>query len=122
MKLVVVDRIILVMVNSDGAVPRLSSALAFVLFWFISVGPTEADGQSLGGAGTLRGTVRDATDAVVPSVTVTLSNQFTDFSRQTQTGSDGAFVINNIPPNTYRLITSLASFQSNSVSVNIRTG
>ena len=81
-----------------------------------------ANAQSLGGAGTLRGTVRDASDAVVPGATVVLSNTLTGFSRETQSGTDGVFTINGIPPNSYRLVVSLAGFQPTSVAVTIRTG
>ncbi len=120
--LVIVDRIILAVIKSSTAVYPLPLAFASALVWFIWAGPAEAAAQSLGGAGTLRGTVRDATEAVVPSATVALSNQVTGFSRETRTGSDGAFVINNIPPNIYRLLVSLAGFQPNNVPVTIRTG
>ena len=91
------------------------------MFWFGWVGLTEGAAQSLGGAGTLRGIVRDATDAPVPSATVELSNPVTSFSRQTKTGSDGAFAISGIPPNNYRLLVSLAGFQTVTKNVAIQT-
>ena len=81
-----------------------------------------ANAQSLGGAGTLRGTVRDASDAVIPGASVVLSNPLTGFSRETRTGNDGVFTINGIPPNSYRLEVAAAGFQANTVAVAIRTG
>ncbi len=96
-------------------------ALGFASFWFLSFSCTEAGGQSLGGAGTLRGVVRDATNAPVPSATVGLTNPVTGFSRETKTGPDGAFAMNGIPQNTYRLLVSLAGFQTLSKNVVIRT-
>jgi len=102
-------------------VPNLPPALAFALFWLACLGSTDAAGQSLGGVGTLRGVVRDATGARVPSATVELVHGITGFSRVTKTGSDGVFAINGIPPNTYRLLVSLPSFQTFSSSVTLQT-
>ncbi len=93
---------------------------AALLAWGLSWALVNA--QSLGGAGTLRGTVRDASDAVIPGATAVLSNPLTGFSRETQTGSDGAFTINGIPLNSYRLEVSVAGFQQAVVAVAIRTG
>ncbi|MBZ5634493.1 MAG: TonB-dependent receptor [Acidobacteriia bacterium] len=75
----------------------------------------------MGGTGTLRGIVRDATGAPVPSAIVELSNPVTSFSRQAKTGSEGAFAISGIPPNNYRLLVSLAGFQSITKNVVIQT-
>jgi hypothetical protein len=80
-----------------------------------------AAAQSLGGAGTLRGIVSDPADAPIPSALVELSNPVTGFSRQTQTQPNGAFAINNIPPNRYRLRVSLSGFEQYSASIEIRT-
>jgi len=70
-----------------------------------------AAAQSLGGAGTLRGIVSDPAGAPIPSALVELSNPVTGFSRQTQTAPNGAFAINNIPRNRYRLRVSLNGFE-----------
>jgi len=109
------------MINLRAPLFRRPPALAFALFWFAGVGVTELAAQSLGGAGTLRGIVRDATDAPVPSATVELSNPVTSFSRQTKTGSDGVFTISGIPPNNYRLLVALAGFQTVSTNIAIQT-
>ncbi len=100
---------------------RLRFALALACFWFILAGSTQAAGQSLGGAGTLRGMVRDATGAPVPAAEVELSNPVSGFSRETRSGSDGAFAINGIPPDSYRLLVSLAGFQTFAANVAIRS-
>jgi len=81
-----------------------------------------ASAQSWGGGGVLRGTVRDASDAVVPSAAVVLSNAGVGFSRETRSGADGIFAINGIPPNSYRLVVTVAGFQTHTVPVSIRTG
>jgi len=91
---------------------------ALVAWLFAAV----ASAQSLGGGGVLRGTVRDASDAVVPGATVVLSNAGMGFSRETQCGADGGFAISGIPPNGYRLVVNVAGFQAYSVPVSIRQG
>jgi hypothetical protein len=80
-----------------------------------------AAGQSLGGAGTLKGTVRDASDAPVPSAPVELSNPVTGYSAKTRTGPDGMFVLSGIPAATYRLHVTFAGFQPHSSDITIRS-
>ena len=45
--------------------------------------------QELGGAGTIQGTVKDPTGAVMVAVTVTLANPVSGFHRETTTDSMG---------------------------------
>ncbi|MCU1338748.1 MAG: TonB-dependent receptor [Bryobacterales bacterium] len=97
--------------------PRRSWAVEFA-FLFTSL---PAAAQSLGGAGTLRGIVSDPAGASIPSAQVELSNPVTGFSQETQAQPNGAFAINNIPPNRYRLRVSLSGFQPFNASVLIRT-
>ncbi len=80
-----------------------------------------AAAQSLGGAGTIRGIVRDASRAPAPSAAVQLSNSITGFSRQTISGADGVYSVEGIPPNTYRLRVSLPGFQLYAAEVVVRT-
>ena len=106
------------MVNAGLPDSTFSPALAVALCWLIW-GPVAANGQSLGGAGTLRGMVRDATGAPVPEAAVELSNPVRDFSRRTKTATDGTFAINGIPAGAYGLQVSLAGFQTFVERVNI---
>src|ERR1700680_120397 len=92
------------------------------LYLLVFSGLTDAAAQSLGGAGTLRGNVRDPANAPVPSAIVDLSNPVTSSSLQTRTALDGTFVINNIPPNIYNLRVSVDGFQPYSANIAIRTG
>jgi hypothetical protein len=107
------------MVNTGSLIARLLPALACVLLCLVSLHPA-ASAQSLG-AGTLKGAVKDATGAPVPSVTIELSNPVSGFSVRTQTGTDGTFLINNIAPNTYRLAVSLSGFQTQTRGLAIRS-
>ena len=82
---------------------------------------THIAAQSFVGTGTLRGMVKDASDAPVPSATIQIADPASGFSRETFTGSDGAFSLHGIPPNSYKLLVSLAGFQAISRNVAIRT-
>ena len=86
---------------------------------FLCIG--QAAAQSLG-AGTLRGVVTDATNAPIPSAGVTLSNPLTGYARETHTGTDGSFTINNVPPNSYQIQVSFTGFQTYHASLSIQTG
>ena len=53
--------------------------------------------------GVITGTVTDPTGAVVPNVTVTITNVGTNISQTTTTGSDGSYRFPLVPPGTYNL-------------------
>ncbi len=91
-------------------------------FALILFGISSSAAQSLGGAGTLKGSVKDASGLPAPNAIVGLSSALTGFTAQTRSGADGVFVIGSIPPNTYRLRVLLAGFQPYNTDVTIRTG
>src|SRR5258708_32045491 len=97
-------------------------ALGLALALLLPLGFFRASGQSLGGAGTLRGVVRDASGAPAPSARVELSHPITGYSLAAQTGPDGVFAIHSIPPNAYRLRVTLAGFRPHDEDLRIRTG
>jgi len=99
-----------------------SSAPGLAVFLCLLCGFAVAEAQSLGGAGTLKGSVADVSGASIPTASVELSNAITGYSLRVKTGPDGTFVINNIPPNTYKLRVSFAGFQTNNAEVAIRSG
>ncbi|OLE52526.1 MAG: TonB-dependent receptor [Acidobacteria bacterium 13_1_20CM_3_53_8] len=94
----------------------LAFSLAAVLIFSASI-----FAQSLGTAGTVSGVVVDPNGAVVPSATVTISNPVTGYQRTAQTGTDGAFRFNDVPPNNYALSVSAANFETAQQTVNVRT-
>jgi hypothetical protein len=106
---------------NSGSDPPVRFAQAVAFFWIVSTSSGVTAGQSLGGIGTLRGIVRDAADLPAPSATVELSNPSTGFSREAKTGTDGAFAINGIPPNTFQLVVSLAGFQTFRENITIQS-
>ena len=62
---------------------------------------TTATGQTT--FGSITGTVRDQSGAVVPGVSITVINQDTGVSRRAPTGADGVYSVTNLLPGTYRL-------------------
>src|SRR5215467_1668544 len=63
--------------------------------------------------GTLRGTVKDASGAVIPGVRVSIDN------RSTLTNEKGEFVVVGLKPGHYEVIAELAGFASTRVVVEI---
>jgi hypothetical protein len=60
----------------------------------------------------LNGTVRDESGAVLPGVTVTVTQTDTQFMRTVVTEGTGSYVIPNLPTGPYRLEASLQGFRS----------
>jgi hypothetical protein len=62
--------------------------------------------------GSIYGTIDDATGALIPQVTVTVTNDDTGLSLSTKSNGSGAFVFPVLDPGTYRISTSLEGFKS----------
>ena len=59
----------------------------------------------------ISGTVVDATGAVVPGATVTITSTKTGFTRTTTTNNDGYYTISNVQPSTYEVSVKSGNFQ-----------
>src|SRR5690349_21733716 len=90
----------------------------FVVWMWLLAGTGAA--QSLGGAGTIKGSVRDATDAPLAGALVEVSNPLTGFRRAMLAATDGTFVVNGILPNTYSVRVSLPGFLAYSGTISVR--
>ena len=74
------------------------------------------------GTGALTGTLTDASRAVIPNVTVTLTNVDTNQARTAVTAADGNYKFSLIPPGTYKVRFSAAGFKTAdvpSVKINV---
>ena len=58
-------------------------------------------GAQVAGTGTIQGTVQDATGAVIPNATVTLTEAATQVQRSAQTDGSGVYVFPNITIGNY---------------------
>ncbi len=65
--------------------------------------------------GTLAGTARDATGAVVANATITVTNEATGEKRTVTSANDGAYRIDAISPGRYSIVTSAAGFSTSQV-------
>lgn len=61
---------------------------------------------------TITGNVQDTTGAVVPGAKVTATNQETQFTRQVESGADGAYRLDFLPVGTYTLKIEAPGFQT----------
>jgi outer membrane receptor protein involved in Fe transport len=59
----------------------------------------------------LIGTIKDSSGAVVPGVTVALTNEATGVSRSTTTGGAGTYIFTSLQPGRYRLTAELPGFR-----------
>ncbi len=53
------------------------------------------------GSGTIRGTVTDASSAVLPGAQITITNEATNVAQQTLTNDQGVYVVPFLPPGSY---------------------
>jgi len=86
-----------------------SALFALVILGLLSV-PQAARAQLA--TASINGTVRDATGAVVPDATVTLTSVATNVEQSINTHDDGTFVIVKIEPGRYTLKVTKAGFQT----------
>ena len=71
---------------------------------------------------TLTGLVRDASGAVVPGATVSITNDATGIRRIATTSADGAFLVVDLAPGEYLVETAAAGFQTYAQLVQLSTG
>src|SRR5262245_38329949 len=65
-----------------------------------------------GAGGTISGTVRDESGAVIPGVTVTVRNTDTTIARELTTDAGGRFSAQNLPPGPYDVTAGISGFAS----------
>jgi iron complex outermembrane recepter protein len=87
---------------------RLSNrSLPFVVLSLL-LGAAPAFAQA---PGSIAGVARDSSGAVVPGVTVTVTNQATGASKTTTTDSEGRYAVSELPPGPYTVTADLLGFR-----------
>ena len=87
----------------------MKTPLAAVFVLFLLLMHTDAWAQA---TAQMTGTVRDESGAVLPGVTVTVTQTDTAFTRSVVTEASGTYIIPNLPTGPYRLEVSLAGFRT----------
>jgi hypothetical protein len=77
-------------------------------------------GQS-GNSGSIEGTVKDPSGAVIAGANVEIRNPVSGYTRTAQTGTDGTFRFSNVPFNPYHLVVSEAGFTTSTQDVDVRS-
>jgi hypothetical protein len=77
--------------------------------------------QSTSNAGLVRGSVLDQSGAAIANATVQIQNPVSQYSRTTQTDSQGTFVLDNIPYNNYHASATAPGFQTTEQDINVRS-
>jgi len=88
---------------------ELAGGLLAMLGWALILGSPLAFAQQSNG--TVSGTVRDASGAVIPGATVVLRNEASGTELKTTSNSSGVYVINYVPVATYTLTVSDQGFK-----------
>jgi hypothetical protein len=96
-------------------------AIAACLVALASLPDPAVSAQGLGGAGTLRGVVKDPTGGVMQAVEVRITNPVTGFTRAATTDAAGKYVFSNLPPNPYHITIEAQGFQTLQRDVDVRT-
>src|SRR5262245_31906731 len=73
------------------------------------------------GNGTVSGLVQDATKALIPGVTVTLTNTATGVKDTRLSNESGAYGFPSVPPGTYKITAELSGFKT-SAADNLEVG
>lgn len=98
-----------------------TTALARVLITLLAfTGLVWAQAQS--SSGDIRGTVTDASGAVIASAKVTATDPDRGFNRSVQADTEGKFILALLPPGTYRVVVEAPGFASRTINVEVRVG
>src|SRR6185369_8793359 len=83
----------------------------FLLLSFLSLCASQLSGQASYQA-QIRGTVTDATGAVLPNATITITEASTNLSQTTKADKFGAYVLRALRPSTYTVKVEAPGFQA----------
>jgi hypothetical protein len=91
------------------------------LFALCSLASIQAAAQTAGNSGTVSGTVTDATGAIIPNATVTLSNAVSGLNRTVKADAAGHYQFSNLPLNPYNLSVSAPGFDTFNQAIEVRS-
>ena len=101
-------------------VASLSVSLLGVFAYLTCIGTPMAQAQA--DLGSVSGTVTDASGAVVPNASITLTNIANGAQRVSTTNAQGDYAITQLPPTEYRIMVSAAGFTSSHQNFTLAIG
>ena len=102
----------------NWVVSKSTRAILAFLVSFLSCG---LPGFAQSNSGAVKGSVLDPSGAVISNATVMIANPVSQYTRTTQTDSQGNFDFTNIPFNNYHVSIAAPGFQSSEQDVNVRS-
>lgn len=96
--------------------------LIYILLMVLAAGFQSAPAFAQADAGSISGTVKDASGAVVAGATVTAKNQATSVERSAQTGEAGQYVIPGLNPGIYEVTVTSSGFSTFVAQVEVTVG
>jgi hypothetical protein len=100
----------------------LRRTLALLAVLFAAVFMIGYNAVAQGSSGTIQGTVKDPTGAVVPGAKVEISYPVSGYHRETTTGNGGDYRFTNVPFNSYHLVVTAKSFSPYTTDADVRSG
>src|SRR5271165_116331 len=101
--------------------PRVRAAIATLLLFCLALVWAPAS-YAQNDTSRLQGTVADATGAVIPNVTVTVSNKANGFKAEANTSTEGTFTLSALPVGDYTITAKLTGFKTYNQDVRIDAG
>ena len=100
----------------------LKGILPFLTLLFIGFFVLGYNAQAQGTSGTIQGTVKDSSGAVVPGAKVAIDNPVSRFHQETTTSGTGDFKLSNVPFNPYHMTVTARGFSPAAQDVEVRSG
>src|SRR5437773_3782667 len=92
------------------------------LWFLLCATPISQPGLAQTGNGVIRGTVLDASKAIVPGAQVTITNQNTNIASKTQTNEVGIYYLGAVQPGPYTVVVELTGFKKWEGKIELQVG
>jgi hypothetical protein len=100
---------------------RRAAAGLLVAAAMVAAAVRSGGAQGLGGAGTINGTVKDPSGAVVAGATAIILNPVSGFTLTATSDGSGRFLFRNLPPNPYHVVVTAPGFQPYESDLEVRS-
>ncbi len=105
-----------------GQTKKLQKIFWSALFLLLSIVLVSHRGLAQTGRGVIKGTVQDATKAVVPGAQVTVTNSSTNISQNAQTNEAGLYYFGAVQPGPYTVVVEVTGFKKWEGKIELQVG